>query len=619
VEEVERGAGVVLVAEEALVGEDRALLGRALLRQAPWSDLPLLILISHREERNPWLVLQGMEGAGHVVFLERPLRTATLLSAVQAALEARQRQYQVRDELARRKEVEEVLRASEQRVRSDLAVLETVYRYAPVGLCVLDGDLRYVRVNDRLAKINGVPVSEHLGKTIFEVVPDIAEDLAPLAEEIFKRGRAVLGREVQGMTAAQPSRPRTWIEHWVPLAGPDGGVTGISVVVHEITERKELEEKLHRVNQELGQLNQELEDRVRERTQELAEAESKYRGLVENTGDVPFNLDSRGRLQYVGPQVERYGFSRRELEGLHLLQVVAPEDRREMDAAFRRMMDTGRSELVEFRIRSREGEEVWLEERGQVIRSPQGGTAGLTGVLRDVTGRKAVERIKTRREEQLRALAGRLASAQDEEQRRIGQGLHDDVAQLLSACGMKLALSEKVRDPDRIREVHQEVESLLTEATEKVRTLSFELYSATLNRLGLGAAIQELCETMARRYDIHVEVEGVGECEGLDDGTSTILFKAVRELLFNVVKHAQVDHATVRVERDGNTLRITVEDGGVGFPPSPDGARIDMGRGLGLFAIRERLEELGGGISIESEPGVLTRVTVWVPLSGRRP
>jgi signal transduction histidine kinase len=253
---------------------------------------------------------------------------------------------------------------------------------------------------------------------------------------------------------------------------------------------------------------------------------------------------------------------------------------------------------------------------GLLVKDGSDQVTGVTGVLRDVTERKRVEALQARQREQLRDLAGRLASAQDEEQRRIAQGLHDDVAQILTACSLKLAVAGKAPDPVRRRALHDEIDDLLAEATEKIRSLSFELYSSALRRLGLGKGLEELCDDMSDRFGVAFEFTGPGQLPDLESATETVLFKNARELLFNVVKHAGVREATVSLIRGPDTLSLLVEDRGVGFPETPEEEHVDLGKGLGLFGVRERMLELGGGMRIETVPGRGTRVTLSLPLRG---
>ena len=173
--------------------------------------------------------------------------------------------YALVTDISERKAVEEALRQSEETARQRLAELEAIYDTAPIGLCILDRDLRWVRINERLAEINGFPTAAHLGRTVRELLPDLAPAAEPIFHRILESNQPVLNVELQGQTPAQPGVDRTWLEHWFPLHDHNGAVIGINVVAEEITERK-------RQERELQELNATLEARVLERTAALEQA-----------------------------------------------------------------------------------------------------------------------------------------------------------------------------------------------------------------------------------------------------------------------------------------------------------------------------------------------------------
>ncbi len=164
------------------------------------------------------------------------------------------------------------------------AELEVIYQSAHVGLCVFDHRLRYVRINDRLAEINGIPAADHIAKTARQVVPDLADTAEKIAARVFQTGQPVLNVEFSGTTPAQPDVQRYWIEHWLPLKDANGNVIGINVTAEEITERKQAEEALRKLNatleRKVAQRTVELEHRTRqlqELTLELSQAEDRER------------------------------------------------------------------------------------------------------------------------------------------------------------------------------------------------------------------------------------------------------------------------------------------------------------------------------------------------------
>jgi PAS domain S-box-containing protein len=232
----------------------------------------------------------------------------------------------------------------------------------------------------------------------------------------------------------------------------------------------------------------------------------------------------------------------------------------------------------------------------------------------DITARKRDEMERARYQKRLRQLTMRLVAAQEAEQQRIAEGLHDEVAQLLVTCTVKLALMRRAQDPSTAQQLGDELEALLGQADTKLRTMMFDLATPTLRRLGLKEALVELCESMHQRYGVRFRFEDDGREKPLTKVAANVFFKVGRELLFNVVKHAGVDHATMYLNRVGNELKMRVEDDGMGFKDPAVGHDPLAGQGLGLFWACERLRDIGGTMNIESEPGVLTRVTVQAPI-----
>jgi PAS domain S-box-containing protein len=137
--------------------------------------------------------------------------------------------------------------------------LEATYRSAPVGLCVLDTDLRFVRINEHLAQMNGLPPEAHVGRTIREVVPDVAAKAEPTLRRILDTGEPVIGVEIRGETPAEPGVEHCWIESWHPLRDRTGAIVGINVVAEDVTERHRAEAKLARTVEEVRRANAQLE------------------------------------------------------------------------------------------------------------------------------------------------------------------------------------------------------------------------------------------------------------------------------------------------------------------------------------------------------------------------
>lgn len=149
------------------------------------------------------------------------------------------------------------------------------YERIPMGFCLLDTDLRFVQVNRHLAAINGLSPEDHIGKSIREVVPDIADDAEPLMRRVLETGEPVLNVSLSGETRSQPGKTRHWEEHFHPLHGPAGDVAGVLVFCEEVTEqvttRVKLEKKAGRdlkliraAKVELSRKDEEIQRRARQ-------------------------------------------------------------------------------------------------------------------------------------------------------------------------------------------------------------------------------------------------------------------------------------------------------------------------------------------------------------------
>lgn len=222
-------------------------------------------------------------------------------------------------------------------------------------------------------------------------------------------------------------------------------------------------------------------------------------------------------------------------------------------------------------------------------------------------------------QEQLRNLTYELSRVEERERRRVAEYLHDDIGQTLALSN--IMLGEIVKSNSSSEELNQEIEQvrdILGQAIEQTRSLTSELYPTLLYKVGLEGTIESLIEEMQERHDILFEFEDDGESKSIDEEISFILFKAVRELLVNIIKHAQADSARVSIRREDDKIRIDVEDDGIGVDTTKLEANSDENSGFGLFNIQERLDYLGGYLKFESKPNDGTKATLVVPIKKGR-
>jgi len=219
------------------------------------------------------------------------------------------------------------------------------------------------------------------------------------------------------------------------------------------------------------------------------------------------------------------------------------------------------------------------------------------------------ERVEERTA-QVRALARELTQVETRERERLASILHDDVQQLLAAARMRLKLA--MSRPEASAEALARAEEHLNEAIERSRSLAVEVSSSVVRERGLARALRWLGEQMKTRHGLSVEVTASEATDLGDPDVEALIFRVVRELLFNVVKHAGVDHATVCASREeSGELCVTVSDAGCGFRVEE---AID-GDGFGLGSVRGHVEMMGGTCVIDSEPGEGTEITMIFPIA----
>jgi signal transduction histidine kinase len=255
------------------------------------------------------------------------------------------------------------------------------------------------------------------------------------------------------------------------------------------------------------------------------------------------------------------------------------------------------------------------------VRDELDARARAEGALRALN--ETLEARVAERTREVRRLAARLTAAEQAERHRLAEVLHDDLQQRLYGASVFLNLLAESETEAERRELHAGIAEALSSTINLARSLSTELSPPVLASDGLAALLGWLAERKRALYGLAVEVEVEEPCVVPDRDVRVLLYRVLREALFNVVKHAGTRRARVHARREGDEVVVVVEDEGAGFDPqaAERSARTkDAGAGgFGLANVRERLGLIGGRLEVASAPGRGSTVTVVVPVHGGNP
>ena len=252
----------------------------------------------------------------------------------------------------------------------------------------------------------------------------------------------------------------------------------------------------------------------------------------------------------------------------------------------------------------------WLMARAARFNLPEfGGASRILVTHLDITECQQTE-------EALRQLGGRLIGAQEEERRRVALELHDDLNQRMAILGIGLEqLGQKLpKGQGELRACVRDLWAKSQEISSEIHRLSYQLHPAKLDHLSLSTAVQGFCDELRGHHEIKIEFRQRGFPATLPKEVTLCLFRIVQESLSNVIKHSGSREAQVVLEIAGAQVGLSVSDAGCGF----EAASSQTQNGLGFISMQERVRHVGGEISIHSQPACGTRITVSVPLTGRR-
>jgi len=545
-------------------------------------------------------------------------------------------------DITERKRAEEALRQAEERYRSIFEnAVEGIFQSTPEG--------RYISANPAQARMLGYDSPEELMKSITDIAQQVFVESERRQEfnRLLKEHGVVKGFEFQ---ASRKDGSKIWISSNVrAVRNATRDVVYYEGTAEDITERKRAEEAVKRSEEAAQRLAAENEilagiGRIISSTLDIEEVYERFAQEVQKL--IPFDRIS---INIIHPEkgmvsipyvfgVEVKG--RQPGDTFPLTASVAEEVMRRQSGLILQAMD-----LIDFHAQFPTLVTTWESGIRSLMAVPLISEGRIIGVLhfrscksniytdqdlriaenigRQIGGavasghlyaerKRADERIYTY-QEQLRSLTSEMSLAEERERRRIATDLHDHIGQTLALTKIKLGSLREMASCTELAMPVNQICEMIDQAIQSTRTLTFELSPPVLYELGFDAAMEWLAEQIQDQHHIEVDLEDDRQSKPMSDEIRISLFKAVRELLINIIKHAKAHKAKVSTRREDNTIRITVEDDGAGFSLPEDKilGKID---GYGLFSIRERLKHLGGSFEIESKLGCGTRITLAAPL-----
>jgi len=476
-----------------------------------------------------------------------------------------------------RKLLERALRLSEEKFAK-------AFHSSPVEIVIatLEEDL-FLDVNASFERNSGFTRDEVLGHTSIELgMWNNPEDRAQLIKDIAKHGR-LQDREISFRTKSGKTRVTLYSAEQIKI----GDKQCLLTVAQDITERKRAQDALRKT-------------------------EEQFSAILKHSPNLLFLKDVEGRYLLINKEYRKtFQFKRDQIIGKKDIEVFPPDQ-----AAIFRGSDL---QVLEARA-PMEFEEVAIHGDGPhtsiVQKFPlfdEGGEIyAICGFVTDITERK-------RAEDNLRRLSGRLLRLQDDERRRISRDLHDSTGQNLVALATMIGqLSRSGRlDGFKSRTLLSECKTLADQCIREVRTLSYTLYPAVLDGVGLAGAIRDFVKGFSKRSGIHVDLEMSSSLRRMARNIELALFRVVQEALTNIQRHSGSQKAKLRIDGD-SMLTLEISDFGRGINANQEekaGPSIEFG--VGISSMRERVKLIGGRLEIDSS-GKGTTLLVTVPLGEAR-
>jgi len=345
--------------------------------------------------------------------------------------------------------------------------------------------------------------------------------------------------------------------------------------------------------------------------QSLLKSEKRFQDMAENTSDWIWEMDAQGKYIYSNPVVEDIiGYPRDEVIGRYFYDFFCSENKEALKAQiFEFMAKLKPIKSFDNILLRKDGVEVIMETSGVPSLDKRGKISCYRGVNRDISERKQAEF-------RIRQLSQQLLKAQETERQIISCELHDRVAQDLSATKIEFDMLLKNQSALDVaaKEKLLEISNRLQRAINVIRDLSYDLQPPILAEMGLLKALEVYCEEFSSQFGRNVDFQAAGlNLYKLDADTEIHLYRLVQEGLNNIRKHADSENAIVRLVGVFPNIILRIEDTGKGFDVEARELVLGTEKRMGLRSMKERINLLGGQMTIQSRPMQGTKIYIKIP------
>jgi PAS domain S-box-containing protein len=345
----------------------------------------------------------------------------------------------------------------------------------------------------------------------------------------------------------------------------------------------------------------------------LRESEERFRLMADTAPVLIWMSGTDKRCTYFNkPWLDFTGRALEQELGDGWSEGVHPDDLTQCLEIYGHAFDSRQPFRMQYRLRRHDGDYRWIVDIGVPRIDSKGSFEGYIGSCIDITDQKQVEEAMRDNQRELRLLSGRLIQAQESERRRIARELHDDLSQSLALLSVKIEMLRQAPSvpPTQTGSSIDELSTQVKHLSSSVHNLSHQLHPLKLEQLGLVAAIRSLCTELSRSHGVAIDFTHGEAPAAISDDAASCLYRIVQESARNVIRHSGAQRARVELETSIEAICLRIADDGTGFDP-----RLATGAGLGLVSMRERLQLVGGTLSIDSRPAGGTRIDVRIPLT----